>query len=139
MGILESINHGQQQQRKQINKRSRGFADAFNPVQRSVRLRGAASRVLKNAQAVRQQDSRDRRTHRRQCSLNHTEKVSVSVPLYHRPVLRRRITISPEQATFIFADGVAPSTSSTLEQVDSKHRDSDGFLYLNYGAENSFG
>eukprot|EP00656_Telonema_subtile_P031941 TRINITY_DN34_c0_g1_i1.p1 TRINITY_DN34_c0_g1~~TRINITY_DN34_c0_g1_i1.p1 ORF type:complete len:140 (+),score=42.96 TRINITY_DN34_c0_g1_i1:190-609(+) len=54
-------------------------------------------------------------------------------------VIRRRIAIKPEQATFIFADGVAPSTSSTLEQVDAKFRDEDGFLYLNYGAENAFG
>merc|ERR1711907_264679 len=32
-------------------------------------------------------------------------------------VIRRRINFKPEQATFVFADGVAPSTSTTLEQV----------------------
>jgi len=55
-------------------------------------------------------------------------------------VLRRRITdLTPETATFIFAGGAVPTPNETLGSIDDKYCDEDGFLYLTYGEESTFG
>merc|ERR1711907_738656 len=58
-------------------------------------------------------------------------------------VLRKRLPADAQQASlgtlFIFAGGVMPSTSQTLNDVDARFCDEDGFLYLSYGEESTFG
>jgi len=55
-------------------------------------------------------------------------------------VLRRRIPeLTPEKATFIFAGDAVPTNSATLASIDEQNCDEDGFLYLTYGEENTFG
>merc|ERR1711871_878113 len=55
-------------------------------------------------------------------------------------VLRKRIPdLTPQTATFIFAGGMMPSAATTLGSIDEKHCDEDGFLYLTYGEESTFG
>lgn len=55
-------------------------------------------------------------------------------------VIRKRISLPPEQAIFIFVNGKLPSTGAALmSQMYRDYRDSDGFLYITYSGENTFG
>lgn len=54
-------------------------------------------------------------------------------------VIRRRISMSPEKALFVFINNSLPPTSSLMTALYDRHRDKDGFLYLVYSGENVFG
>ncbi|KAJ3153899.1 ubiquitin-like protein atg8 [Geranomyces variabilis] len=54
-------------------------------------------------------------------------------------IIRKRIKLSPEKAMFIFVNNVLPPTASMLSQVYQEHKDDDGFLYIVYSSENTFG
>ena len=54
-------------------------------------------------------------------------------------VIRRMTRVNPTQALFIFIGGVLPPNTSTMESAYQTHRDEDGFLYLTYSLENTFG
>ena len=54
-------------------------------------------------------------------------------------VLRKRMKLSPEQAIFLFINGTIPSSNSLVHELYQQHKDVDGFLYLGYSGENTFG
>lgn len=54
-------------------------------------------------------------------------------------VIRKRIKLTPEQAIFVFVNNNIPSTSALVSQLYKEHKDDDGFLYLLYSGESSFG
>ena len=55
-------------------------------------------------------------------------------------VIRKRIKLKPEQAIFIFTEnGTLPTTSANISEVYETFKSDDGFLYLTYAAENTFG
>eukprot|EP00163_Fabomonas_tropica_P010225 TRINITY_DN2030_c0_g2_i1.p2 TRINITY_DN2030_c0_g2~~TRINITY_DN2030_c0_g2_i1.p2 ORF type:complete len:125 (+),score=44.04 TRINITY_DN2030_c0_g2_i1:292-666(+) len=54
-------------------------------------------------------------------------------------VIRKRIKLSPEKAIFIFVKNVLPATASLMSTVYEEHKDEDGFLYITYSGENTFG
>lgn len=54
-------------------------------------------------------------------------------------VIRKRIKLSPEKAIFIFVDEVLPPTAALMSSIYSEHADADGFLYITYSGENTFG
>merc|ERR1712205_111466 len=55
-------------------------------------------------------------------------------------VVRKRLRLPPEKAIFIFVDGVLPSTGAALmSQMYKDYKDPDGFLYVTYSGENTFG
>jgi len=54
-------------------------------------------------------------------------------------ILRKRITLPPEKAIFIFVNNTLPPTSQLIGQVDERHRDKDSFLYFTISGENTFG
>lgn len=54
-------------------------------------------------------------------------------------LIRRRVRLPPERAIFLFARHTLPPVGSSVAQVYEEHRDSDGFLYLNYSGERTFG
>jgi GABA(A) receptor-associated protein len=55
-------------------------------------------------------------------------------------VIRKRIKLEPSQSLFIYVnDSIIPPTSSTMLSLYGKHKDEDGFLYLSYCGENTFG
>lgn len=54
-------------------------------------------------------------------------------------VIRRRISINPEKALFIFVKNVLPPNASLIADVYAEHKDADGFLYITYSGENTFG
>jgi len=54
-------------------------------------------------------------------------------------VIRKRIKLSPEKAIFIFVNNVLPPTAALVSAVYEEHKDEDGFLYITYSGENTFG
>ncbi|KAK9833134.1 hypothetical protein WJX74_008135 [Apatococcus lobatus] len=54
-------------------------------------------------------------------------------------VIRKRIRVSPEKAIFMFVKNVLPPTAALIENVYGDHKDEDGFLYITYSGENTFG
>lgn len=54
-------------------------------------------------------------------------------------VVRKRIRLSPEQAIYLFVNGMIPPTSALLMDCYESNRDQDGFLYVKYCCENTFG
>lgn len=54
-------------------------------------------------------------------------------------VIRKRINLEPEQAIFIFINGTLPATSTLVSQIYDEQKDDDGFLYVEYSGENTFG
>lgn len=73
-------------------------------------------------------------------------------------VIRKRIKLSPEKAIFIFVDEVLPPTAALMSSIYEEHKgmhilsvplcpssmltkspDEDGFLYITYSGENTFG
>jgi GABA(A) receptor-associated protein len=54
-------------------------------------------------------------------------------------ILRKRIKLHPAQALFVFIDGILPPVSKSLRELYAENADPDGFLYLSYSLENTFG
>lgn len=54
-------------------------------------------------------------------------------------VIRKRLTLAPEKALFLFINNQLPCGADTIGTVYHNHRDTDGFLYINYSGENTFG
>ena len=55
-------------------------------------------------------------------------------------VIRKRLTLAPEQAIFLFSQNNLPPTSAIMASVYEKFKDKDdGFLYMVYAGENTFG
>jgi GABA(A) receptor-associated protein len=54
-------------------------------------------------------------------------------------VIRRRLKLSPEKALFLFINGFIPSSSNHLGDIYYLYKDQDGFLYITYSYENTFG
>ena len=54
-------------------------------------------------------------------------------------VIRRRLKLKSEKAIFLFCNSVILPTSQYINIVYDEHKDTDGFLYLEYTDENTFG
>jgi GABA(A) receptor-associated protein len=55
-------------------------------------------------------------------------------------VIRKRIKIGPSESIFLYVnDNILTPTSSTMVSLYKQHKDDDGFLYLSYCGENTFG
>lgn len=54
-------------------------------------------------------------------------------------LIRKRIKLSNDQSLFIYINGTLPATSALFNTIYEEHRDSDGFLYVLYTGESSFG
>lgn len=54
-------------------------------------------------------------------------------------VIRKRIKVSPEKAIFMFVKNHLPPTAALMSDVYEDHKDEDGFLYITYSGENTFG
>lgn len=55
-------------------------------------------------------------------------------------VIRKRIELSPNQALFIFVNhSILAPTNQSICEVHKEHADEDGFLYMSYTGENTFG
>ena len=55
-------------------------------------------------------------------------------------VIRKRMELSSEKALFLFVNNTLPTTGSLMREVYAKNYDQeDGFLYVTYCGENTFG
>ncbi|ONM23986.1 Autophagy-related protein 8a [Zea mays] len=54
-------------------------------------------------------------------------------------VVRKRIKLSPEKAIFVFVKNTLPPTASLMSAIYEENKDEDGFLYMTYSGENTFG
>lgn len=81
------------------------------------------------------------------CTLDEIDKHKFLVPfdmtvgqfIY---ILRKRIKLSEQEALYIFVDKILPMTSQPVSNIYNdykKKEDFDGFLYISYCNENTFG
>ena len=54
-------------------------------------------------------------------------------------VIRKRIKLTAEKAIFIFINGVFPPPAALMSTLYEERKDEDGFLYIMYSGENTFG
>ena len=55
-------------------------------------------------------------------------------------VIRKRMKMSPERALFIFVNNTIPRQTDLMSTLYEHHKDEqDGFLYVTYAGENTFG
>jgi GABA(A) receptor-associated protein len=54
-------------------------------------------------------------------------------------VIRNRIKLAPEDSIFIFINNSLPNSSSIMSQIYKEHKHEDGFLYVKFSGENTFG
>ena len=54
-------------------------------------------------------------------------------------ILRKRMNLPPEKALFLFVGGMIPPSSYMLGVIYDAYKSEDGFLYITYSYENTFG
>ena len=54
-------------------------------------------------------------------------------------VIRKRVELTPEKALFCFVNNSLIATGSMMSEVYHSNKDKDGFLYITYSGENTFG
>jgi GABA(A) receptor-associated protein len=54
-------------------------------------------------------------------------------------IIRKRVKLDSSKAMFVFVNNVLPPTSSVMRSIYEQHAESDGFLYITYSVENTFG
>lgn len=54
-------------------------------------------------------------------------------------IIRKRIKLVEDKALFLSVNHTVPSTSITVGEVFDQHQDEDGFLYLTFRGESTFG
>ena len=53
--------------------------------------------------------------------------------------VRKRINLDASQSLFFFIDNTVPKNSAPLGEIYNIHKEKDGFLYIVYTSENTFG
>ena len=54
-------------------------------------------------------------------------------------VIRKRIKLESSKALFFFINNTLCSNTQTISEVYNTYKDKDGFLYITYSSENTFG
>ncbi|XP_022724395.1 autophagy-related protein 8C-like [Durio zibethinus] len=54
-------------------------------------------------------------------------------------VVRKRIKLSAEKAIFVFVKNTLPPTAALMSAIYEENKDEDGFVYMTYSGENTFG
>jgi len=54
-------------------------------------------------------------------------------------VIRKKMNIKSDESIFLFVSNFIPTSSSIIGQLYNRHKDTDGFLYIQYSKENVFG
>lgn len=54
-------------------------------------------------------------------------------------VLSTRLHLAPGKALFVFVKNTLPQTGSLMDTVYESYKDDDGFLYMCYSSEKTFG
>lgn len=54
-------------------------------------------------------------------------------------IIRQRINIKQDNAIFIFINNLLPPLSKTMISLYEEYKQNDGFLYIHYNGESTFG
>jgi len=54
-------------------------------------------------------------------------------------VIRKRTNLNKEQAIFVYVNGTVPASNAMFGSIYEQHKEEDGFLYVVYTGESSFG
>ena len=54
-------------------------------------------------------------------------------------VIRKRTSLNKDQAIFLYVNGTVPASNATFGAIYEQYKDDDGFLYVVYTGESSFG
>ena len=54
-------------------------------------------------------------------------------------IIRTKIKLSPEKGLYFFINGVIPAMNEMMCTIYRNHKSNDGFLYMRYTSENTFG
>ena len=54
-------------------------------------------------------------------------------------VIRKRMSLDSARALFVLAGGSIPTSTTTIGSLHTTHKDPDGFLYMQFVGENTFG
>jgi GABA(A) receptor-associated protein len=54
-------------------------------------------------------------------------------------VIRNKMNIRHEYALFVTINDIIPNSTQTMDNLYEEHKDRDGFLYVTYASENTFG
>ena len=54
-------------------------------------------------------------------------------------IIRKRINLKPDEALFVLVNNTLQPSSITISEVYETQADKDGFLYVVYSSENTFG
>lgn len=54
-------------------------------------------------------------------------------------IIRKRLSLKPEVSLMVSIDNIVPSSIATIGELYNEHKYADGFLYLEYSQENTFG
>jgi GABA(A) receptor-associated protein len=54
-------------------------------------------------------------------------------------VIRNRMKLPPEKAIFLFVGDSIPASTNIISHIYESKKDKDGFLYIRYSGENTFG
>lgn len=80
----------------------------------------------------------------KQSKMNDINKHKFLVPLditvgQFMYIIRKHLSLKKEEAIFVFINGFLPPNSSLISQLYNEHHDDDGFLYIAFSYENTFG
>jgi len=53
--------------------------------------------------------------------------------------IRKHMQLPPDKAIFLFVNNVLPPTAELMSKIYKDYRDEDGFLYITYSGESTFG
>lgn len=54
-------------------------------------------------------------------------------------VIRKRMKLPAEQAIYLYINGMIPPSSAIINNIYDNCKEADGFLYIFYSSENTFG
>jgi|TARA_B110000027_G_C15843961_1_gene179675 GABA(A) receptor-associated protein len=54
-------------------------------------------------------------------------------------IIRKRIVLDSKMSIFIFINNKIPTSNIKISEIYEENKDDDGFLYIKYAGENTFG
>ena len=54
-------------------------------------------------------------------------------------IIRKKINLKPNEAIFVTINNQMCISNQSLSEIYDKHKNDDGFLYITYSSENTFG
>lgn len=54
-------------------------------------------------------------------------------------IIRKRVNLPPEKSLYLFINGNMITLTTLMSAIYEEHKDKDGFLYVDYSCESTFG